>query len=133
MTEQQNKLHDAELTSVLFNRHARSVTLKFASPQGQHSLFRMEGLFHFRAIDILIQNVVSRVRVSANGDLDSDEIAGWIRWVTGFSDSPSFLTEDQLTTLKEQILQHERCLIVIEPSCGAELAAIARSYSVSTD
>lgn len=124
-------LHDSEFLSIQFDRESRSLSLRLIDAAGVGKLFRIDGVFHFRATDVTIQNVVSRMLISSEGDIYPSEVSSWIYWVTSFCDAPSFLSAHQVEGLKQKILTQEYCLLIIEPSAGAQLAAIARSYSIS--
>jgi hypothetical protein len=131
MVEPLNEFHDAELIAIELDRQAKLMALRFILPNRHIKIIRLEGVSHLRANDIVSQNVVSRVLVSSNNKFSADEISHWTKWVTTLTDTSSFATEDQLAMIQEQISQSQYFLLVLEPSWGAEIVVIAKSYSIS--
>jgi hypothetical protein len=126
-----DEFHDAELVAIEIDRHAKSLMLRFASGSSATKTIGLSGVSHFRAVDLITQNVVSRIIVSSLDKLSSEDSRRWIGWVTSLSDNASFATDQQILDIEQRISQGELTLLVIEPSWGAEIVIIAKSYSVN--
>lgn len=131
MTEQLVKIHDAELLNVSIMRDVSSLQLEFLLVTGGKSKVLVEGVTHFRATDIVMQNVVSRLLISSLDALSSDDVRHWLRWVTRLSSGSSFASDEQLDLLCAKILSQELVLLFLEPSWGVELVIVGNSISVT--
>jgi hypothetical protein len=117
-------LHDAELTAIHVDRHNKHARLEFSRWNGEKCTLDLHGLLAFRTEDLTLQNVVSRLLLSSASAFSHEELERWLGWATSLSDASSWLTRQRqsewLDNLKCQLLQ----LVIIEPSAGAQLAAI---------
>lgn len=126
-----DEFHDAELVAIEIDRHAKSMMLRFALDGAATKTIRLSGVSYFRAVDLITQNVVSRIIAPSLDNLWSEDIRRWIGWVTSLSDNASFATAQQILDIERRISQGEITLLVVEPSWGAEIVIIAKSYSVT--
>jgi hypothetical protein len=126
-----DEFHDAELVAIEIDRHARSMMLRFASGSSATKTIGLSGVSHFRAVDLITQNVVSRIIVSSLDRLSLEDIRRWIGWVTSLSDGESFSTPEGSAEIERRISNEEYILLVFVPSWGAEIVIIAKSYSVN--
>lgn len=131
MTSRLDGFHDAEMIALEVDRHARSVTLRFVLPDKGVRIVELGSVSHFRANDVIGQNVVSRMLVSSNGDFSPGDLLRWIRWVTSLDGTGPFATDEQIEAIRRQVEEGQLLLVVLEPSWGAELAVLAEAYSVS--
>ncbi len=131
MTRTLSEFHDAELVGLEANRDERSLTLKFRRADASISTLHVEGVSRFRIVDFVDQNVVSRLLVSSSHAFSKDEIAYWCRWICTLSDTTSWADEGHIEEVRSKIAEGKLLLLVLEPSCGAELAALGLSYSLS--
>lgn len=132
MTEELENIHDAELVNISIMRAVRSLRLEFLLVTGGKIQVLVDGVTHFRAADVIMQNVVSRLLISSRDALSDNDIADRLRWVTRLSDTSSFASDPQLDLLRAKLLSNELVLIFLEPSWGAELVIVGKSISVTT-
>lgn len=123
-------LHDAELISLGLDRIQKCVVLRFVLPNGLQRAIQLNNVSHFRATDVISQNVVSDVLISSERSFSPDDILHWLKWITKLTDTGTFATDDQLRMIQAQVLRRERILFVSEPSWGAEIAAISETYMI---
>lgn len=131
MTQPFDGFHDAELAAIEIDRHAKSIALRFSLADATTRTVAMSGVTHFRAVDLITQNVVSRVIVSSFDKLTPEEIRHWIGWVASLSDGASFSTPEGTAEIERRISNQELTLLVFDPSWGAEIVVIAKSFSVN--
>lgn len=125
------RLHDAELICIevdRWNERAR-LTLK---PEGGQTRVVMEliGLQAFRAEDVTMQNVVSRLLRSSHGQIASDNLDHWLSWATSFSDTSSWLTDESRRKWLAACAVGDLDLVLLVPSAGAQVAAICERVSL---
>ena len=125
-----NGLHDAEILGVEIDRHKKSITVRLDLREAKQITIKMEGVSHFRAVDLIMQNVISRVLASEIDTMTSEYARRRISWVTSLSDGASFADDEGISAIEHRISAGEMVLLVFEPSWGAEMVVIAKSYSV---
>jgi hypothetical protein len=123
-------LHDAELIGVEVDRANRHARLDFRLETGEPRSIQLEGLQAFRGEDLTLQNVVSRLLRSSHGDFASDDLEHWLVWATSLSDASSWLNEQGKREWRDACKAGDLELVVIEPSAGAQIAAVCESLSV---
>jgi hypothetical protein len=132
MTFTSAEFHDAELRAVEIGNSRETLALKFLGANGETMYLRFEDC-SFRAIDIIPQNVVSRLLLSSEHRFSAAELLHWMTWITGLSDASSFCTPEQISKLCEEVSSGSRTLCVIEPSWGAEFAVLAKAVTIASD
>lgn len=130
MTQDWAGIHDAELIGLDVNRNEKSVSLRFRYVDASVHLLQIEGVSAFRVTDFVGQNVTSRLLVSLRHVFSEDEVVYWVKWISSFTDTSSWATDKQIELIRGEIAEGALLLIVLEPSCGAEFAALARAYSL---
>ncbi|MDO8289140.1 MAG: hypothetical protein Q7T44_07965 [Parvibaculum sp.] len=130
MTQKLAGFHDAELVGLDANRNERSLSLRFRRVDNSVSTLHIEGVSAFRITDFVNQNVVSRLLESSSYVFSKDEISRQVEWLCSLSDSVTWATGEKIDLIQKEISEGSLLLLVLEPSCGAEFAALARSYSL---
>lgn len=124
-------LHDAELHALSIDRQAWSVSLCLHSEEGVSYTLIFQRVVAVRCTDLLLQNVVSRVLSSKVTAFDAEQLSFWVDWVTSQSDAPSWLDTQHRNELVAACQSGSQELLVFEPSCGAQIALICESVSIS--
>lgn len=117
-------LHDAELIAVAVDRLRAHARLSFRLESGALHLVELHGLKAFRGADLTLQNVVSRILRSSTGQLEAEALEYWLLWVTSLSDVESWLSHERMRDWRAACEAGTWELVVIEPSAGAEIAAV---------
>lgn len=115
------------------DRLNRQVILNFRLESGALVSAQMEGVIAFRSEDLVLQNVVNRILQSSEKVLSRDELSEWLTWVTSMSDAKSWLTDLRKDELIEGCEVGSLDLVVLEPSAGAQMAALCRKFELCTD
>lgn len=116
--------HDAEIVSIDMDRQ-RSVCRLGLSHEGEkRSSFELFEVVAFRVEDLSLQNVVSRILRATAKDFSEDDLNHWLEWATSLSDAPSWLKPERKREWVEALNDGRLELIVIEPSAGAQIAAV---------
>ncbi|MET3109540.1 hypothetical protein AAKU58_004397 [Oxalobacteraceae bacterium GrIS 1.18] len=122
--------HDAEITDVSIDRLNSCGRIKVKAENGTASQIDLGGLIAFRCEDLSMQNVVSRVLQSLDGQFSTEALEYWVTWVTGLSDCGSWLNEQKKSEWLDSLINKKINLIVFEPSAGATIAAICRGVQI---
>lgn len=117
-------LHDAEIVSVSMDRGTSVYRFGLSRVAGRCCAVELFGVRAFRAKDFVLQNVVSRMLRSSVEQFSSEAIEYWVTWVTGFSDTDSWLKPDSKHRWLASLNEGKVELVVFEPSLGAQIAAI---------
>lgn len=124
-------LHDAEIIAVAVDPLNGRARLDFRLENGLLRSAEFQGLKAFRSEDLTLQNVVSRVLRSSKGQISRQGMEHWLQWVTSLSDADSWLGDERkrewLTACEDGTLE----LLVIEPSAGAQIAALCERLVLS--
>lgn len=120
--------HDAELAAIEIDRQSKSIKMRFASGDTEGELIA-DSVSHFKASDVVTQNVVSRILASSSGELSAQDVEDRIRWVTTLSDGSAFANDQEISEIARRISAREAVLLAIEPSWGAEIVIIAKSVT----
>jgi hypothetical protein len=123
-------LHDAELIAVAVDRLSRIARLSFRQEDGVSRSIELHGLQAFRAEDLTLQNVVSRVLRSSQDQFSREAIEHSLRWVTSLSDSASWLSDERRHQWLASCENRQLELFVLEPSAGAQVAALCERLVV---
>jgi hypothetical protein len=119
--------HDAELVHIDIDRILETVSMTFVEVSGGTRALHLDGVVAFRCEDMTIQNVVSRVLQYSLAHFTDAEADHWMSWATSLSDAGPWLLDSRrrewMADLKERRLE----LLVVEPSAGAQIAAVCRS------
>lgn len=121
--------HDSRLISVVHYPEEMQLDIKFQFVNEQYRTIQLYKCEIFRLHDFTSQNIVSRVMTFAGGNVDKQFIAERIRWATSLSDCSSYLQQDALKKKVEIISEGKVVLLIIEPSWGAELAALSEGLN----
>lgn len=123
-----NAFHDAELKGIDAS-NATNIVLLFCLEDGQRRSLTLCGCEFFRVTDFVSQNVVSRLLIFHGQDIDKGSITEKLRWATSLCDASSFLGQERLNDIIAKIQRGERSLLVLEPSCGAEMVILFEDMS----
>lgn len=123
-------LHDAELIGVEIDRANERACLTFHLESGQTRLMELTGLKAFRSEDVTLQNVVSRLLCSSRGEIAGNHLDRWLSWVTSLSDARSWLSEQRKGEWLAACESGDLELVVLEPSAGAQVAAVCERVSL---
>lgn len=131
MHEQGNLgLHDAEIVAVAVDRLGGIARLDLRQEDGVLRSLELHGLKAFRCEDLTLQNVISRVLRSSMGQLSGDVLERWLGWVTSLSDTDSWLSEERMHEWRAGCEAGGLELVVVEPSAGAQIAALCERVAV---
>jgi hypothetical protein len=119
-----SKLHDVELCSFSIIRKERKIILGFLMSNGTIERLQFEGVKSFRANDLILQNVVSRVLLSPDESVPDETLLYWIKWVNTLSDSDVFINNSEANEYLAMIKARSLSIFILEPSWGAELVVI---------
>lgn len=122
--------HDAELTGLHVSRIQKTVSLTFRLVGGQTKTITLINVAQFRATDFILQNVVSRLRISSQSRIPRDQAIFWIKFSSSLADTDTFMSDSQINQLVEKIDAGGMILFVLEPSFGAELVAVCESIDL---
>lgn len=121
-----NCFHDAELVDISRSPASMDLRLDFLAEDGRRLRARAIGVSMFRAVDIGMQNVVSRIASTHHRNIgDRNEVAGTLKWLSETVDGSSYLSTETLTNLLGKIATGELSLMVVDPSVGGEIAVLA--------
>lgn len=123
--------HDAEVTSIKMSRLTSACRLGLSHADGKQSTVELVGIAAFRVEDFGLQNIVSRVLRSASQDFSLDDLNHWLGWVTSLSDAPSWLKPEKRREWVTAVAKGELELVVMEPSAGAQIAAVCERVTQS--
>ncbi|HVI89185.1 MAG TPA: hypothetical protein VM659_12830 [Dongiaceae bacterium] len=115
--------HDAELIGVSVDRDARVAQLRFKRADRPAATVTLHGLQDFRIVDLIPQNVVSRLMIHTETAFLEDEIRTAITWARNLSDTQLVPDERQLQEVIEKVRRGTLSVLILEPSYGAELVA----------
>lgn len=131
-TECSLSLHDAELVAVAVDRHKAVACLDFCLEDRSRHVVELRGLKSFRCEDLTLQNVVNRVLRSSSKEFSAEYLAYWTIWSTSLSDSVSWLSEQRRQEWIDAYASGALELVVLEPSAGAQLAAVCEKLVLLT-
>jgi hypothetical protein len=124
-----NSLHDAEIITVSIDRVSAIARLDFRLEDGTSCAVELDGVKAFRSEDLILQNVVSRVIQSAEGQISPTDLDRWTNWVTSLSDASSWLDGQRKQDWLRELLAGKMNLVIFEPSAGATVAVICERLS----
>lgn len=122
--------HDAALNTIESGLVAGELTLHFTSSMGEKKVITLHGCEIFRITDFVAQNIVSRIVIYRGGAVNVLDVREKLIWASSLSDSSSFLEPERLNVILSNIKNEGASLLFLEPSCGAELVALYRDFTV---
>jgi hypothetical protein len=126
-----NQFHDAELNAIKHDRTASTVCLSFIQQNGTITTDAVfEGVCGFRVVDYGPQNVVSRLLSSSLSSLTHEDITRQVTWLNSTSEGKCLIDASAIDKLVERIERNELLLFVLEPSWGAEVSILARTFAL---
>lgn len=124
--ERLSTFHDAELRHVSHKAAVELLELGFEKADGQFVLVALCGVIAFRATDMRMQNVVSRLLVhGANITFTATDLAEHVGWISRTYDGEQLSEPAAVNSLVQKVIAGERLLFVLEPSWGAEMVVLA--------
>lgn len=116
--------HDSEIIEFSIDRIQNKIKLLFQTEKEEKKVITISGVTCFRATDIIMQNVVSRIIIFSNNNFSEIDLRQKIIWVTSLGDTESYLSEEKFNTIMSSIKGGECFLLYIEPSWGGEIIII---------
>ncbi len=123
------KFHDAELKSLALDRNANRVVLVFSKDDGTDGRFDFEDVLNIKGSTLLLQNVVSGLRVAPDLPLTVDEVRQIIAWSFTL-ESRMAISSARLDAHVDDVMSGKLKLFYVDPSCGAELAILCGSITL---
>lgn len=124
------QFHDAELISVELDRAHERACLTLSTETRHAQVLELNGVKAFRCEDLTVQNVVSRILLSSSGQITSEDMNRWLSWTTSLSDSKSWLGQQRRNEWIEACTSGAFELFILEPSAGAQVAAVCTAVRV---
>ena len=124
-------LHDAEIVAVAVDRLNGVACLSLRQEDSVACSLGLYGLKAFRCEDMTLQNVISRVLRSSAGEISGKALEYWLKWITSLSDADSWLSDERLLDWRSACEAGNLELVVLEPSAGAEVAALCERLVLS--
>jgi hypothetical protein len=121
--------HDAELIGVTVQRDSNIAELRFERIDGTTATITLNGLVDFRLVDLVRQNVVSRLMIHDATSFSAQDIRSAITWAQNLSDTQIVPSEEHLENVIESVRQGDLSVLILEPSAGAELVASFGSFT----
>lgn len=119
-----NGYHDAALKGIDAGGTPGSIALSFVMEDGQQKSLTLHACEIFRATDFVNQNVVSRLLLFRGPEIDTGVVIDKLRWASSLSDAKSYLSPEKVEVILAKIRSGQLSLLVLEPSCGAEMVAL---------
>lgn len=127
MTIQSNRyseLHDAELVSVTYKRKEKKASICVVCPDDSEMTLTLRGVKTVRVVDLISQNVISRVLHSGSMNFDISDLEKMVVWANSLSDGTCLISQDSVSDYVSEIKNGMLRLLAIEPSWGAEMVCI---------
>ncbi|MBX3711355.1 MAG: hypothetical protein KF800_05290 [Lysobacter sp.] len=124
--------HDAELVQLRFLKEELCIEIEYLSPSKKSLVIRGSGVLAFRAIDIVTQNVVSRILLTGTHKLSDAHIREKLQWVSSCVDAPSYFSLITIDDYLMRIQRSEIFLLIIESSIGAEICLLCEKVRLSS-
>jgi hypothetical protein len=125
--------HDAALKGLDSSGNPGSIVLSFVTEGAQRKFLTLHACEIVRATDFVNQNVVSRVLLFRGPEIDTDSVIDKLRWASSLSDATPYLSPERMEVILAKIRGGQLSLLVLEPSCGAELVALFAYLTESSD
>ncbi|HUB88573.1 MAG TPA: hypothetical protein VMA74_02470 [Dyella sp.] len=116
--------HDVALKGIVGSGAPGIIALSFVMEDGQQKSLTLHACEIFRATDFVNQNVVSRLLLFRGPEIDTGIVIDKLRWATSLSDAKSYLSPEWVEVVLAKIRSGQLSLLVLEPSCGAEIVAL---------
>lgn len=123
-------LHDAEVVGVKVMDGGAGAVIELSRVNGTQVSVHSRGILAFRAVDMAMQNVVSRVCIST-AETDVAWLTHRLSWATERIDATSYLSNSAMEEYVRRLQTDDLKLIWIEPSVGVELVAVCESIEFS--
>jgi len=125
-----DQFHDAELNALTHDPTTSTACLSFRSDDSTNAEIVFDGVCGLRAVDYGLQNVVSRLLSSSLSHLAHEDIVRHVTWINNTSEGKCLINANEIDKLVEQIERNELLLFILEPSWGAELSILARTFAL---
>lgn len=126
-------MHDAYFTGIDASDMPTKLVLTFRMGDGTIAKLNLFGCEIFRATDFMNQNIVSRMLCCGAEDANDKFLSQQLEWMTSLNDSSSYLNNDNKTTLLDRIKASDAAILVLEPSYGAEFAALYSNMEIEKE
>jgi hypothetical protein len=119
-----SRIHDSEVQNVSLTRERKDLRIEFVDENNKILFLEAKNLRAFRLADMGMQNVVYEVIFANKNDANEPWIHKRLLWITSYSDSHSYLTDEATKIYQDKIRIGELILFAIIPSNGAEIGAL---------
>ena len=123
-------LHDVTLTGIEIDTPKHSAAFRFRTERSELVGIRFEDIKCIRVVDVLIQNVVSRVIVTPSASLPEDEIERLVRWACSDEDRHLLATTSFIENVCAAIHRGDLRFLWLDPSVGAQAVVVSRLLSI---
>lgn len=124
------ELHDAELISLRHETKTKTVELIFLTTDAQYLTFVLHGVTQLRCTDFGLQNVVFQLNIhGVNEVLTENTIRSNVVWLFANDSGEQLANFAEIEAVVQQVLERRVLLIVMTPSWGAQIVALAERIS----
>jgi hypothetical protein len=120
--------HDTAISGIVETNNGGNWVLFAKCEDGTRKTLTLAECEVFRVVDFTLQNIVSRIMVFHGESIDEKFVTDRLSWASSLCDASSYLDEEAQRDLMLRIKNGELCLVVVEPSAGAEIVAVCRSF-----
>lgn len=124
-----SSFHDAELVSIDMQKLNNSLQLAFNLTDGRICHFYFSNVLAFKANDVILQNIVSRLLISTHYNFSISEANKWLTQGSSFLDGGKFFSDAQIAEYTNKVKKGEATLFVVDPSWGAEISVLTNGNS----
>jgi len=129
--ENLKNLHDAEIIGIDATASPSLLKVAVRTPEGINLELLFEQCSHYRIIDFIPYNIISRILVFDKNSASETPIRELMKWMTSLCDAESNLTDSTLDTLMLDLMNGDIKLVYFEPSQGAELAIVCQHFQIN--
>lgn len=122
-------IHDAEIIGI-YSKDSEKISVNIKTNPQTVVQLEFEDVRLFRFTDFVHQNIISRLLFINSVDYSQSDIEYYLKWVTSLSDSDSYLKQDSIEKIINQINSNELQLVYFEPSCGVEAVIVCRNFKI---
>ncbi len=102
----------------------KKVSICVVCPNDSEVTLTLRGVKAVRVVDLISQNVISRVLHSESMNFHISDLEKMVVWANSLSDGTCLISQDSVSHYVSEIQNGALRLLAIEPSWGAELICI---------
>jgi hypothetical protein len=107
-----------------------AAAFRFRTERDEHVSIAFEDITCIRIVDVLIQNVASRVLATPSEKLSDEEIERLVRWACSDEDRHLLATTSFIENVCTGIRRGELRFLWLDPSVGAQAVVVSRLLSI---